>query len=482
MAVPVVLASLEKEMRDKIETELQFQYKENTIVKSKNRDKVPAIVHCHMPASDECIALPMSWAWKTLGLRNDYESERRAYKNVMEPWNKLQENELAQTVEMLTKERSVALTLRTGAGKTAVCLFCACKFKGFTVVLVHIDDHATQWYNSVKKYTTAKPEIVQLDTNGIDNDTDILICLYTRWSKVAECIRGDVDLLIVDEFDEFQNRTGVESILAWYPRMVLGCTATFGKATTGMNGIGEAVLGNHIVTRQFDVKFKVKKIATGITGTRQKAKYTRGVDWLMLKQSLLYNDERNARIVSLVKIRLSQGRKCMILCDEKKHVKLLHTMLVAEGIDCDWLCDNKKTYKDSRVLVGGVRRCGRGFDEESFCPDWKGERINTLIIADFVKNETRLIQWLGRVFRCKDPIVDHLVDDDKTVQKQWDEMKRTVYDVLGAEIEELSLVPAGQMKTKKQRQVKTRAQLQADLEWGDPSSEDADAGDGAEAD
>src|SRR3990170_6072078 len=106
MAVPIVLASLDKSIRDKIENELQFQYRENTIVKSKNGGKTPVVVHCHMPISNDCIALPMFWVWKNLELSNDYETPRRAYKNVMEPWNKLQEDELAQTVDMLTKKKS----------------------------------------------------------------------------------------------------------------------------------------------------------------------------------------------------------------------------------------------------------------------------------------------------------------------------------------------------------------------------------------
>lgn len=445
MAVPVPLSSLDVSMRAKIESDLQFQYKESTVVKSK---APPKIVNCYAPGPEQHIALPMSWAWKNLAMRNDYKYEKRSFERVKNPWNEMQANELEQAVAILEHERTLALTLRTGAGKTAVCLFCACAFKGFTVVLVHNESHATQWYNSVKSYTTAVPEIVKLDTNGIENETDILICLYTRWKKVAECVRRDVELLIVDEFDEFQNKTGVESIMAWYPRRVVGCTATFGKSTTGMNGIGTAILGTEIVTRQFDVKFSVNLISTGISGIRQRGKHTKGgVDWLVLKQSLLYNVERNKIIISLIKIRLSQGRKVMVLCSETKHVMTLYAMCKEADIKCDYLCGNKSNYIDSPVLIGGARKCGRGFDEESFCGNWEGVRIDDLILADYVNNETHLLQWLGRVFRCDDPIIDHLVDDDKTVQKQVSNMTKNVYVKLGATIEELSMIPTEQVES-----------------------------------
>jgi superfamily II DNA or RNA helicase len=447
MSVVVSLGTLDPKFRTKIEESLIFEYKQRDIMKKKKqKDYTPEVktVRGYASAKNNHISLPIYWAWDNMKLFNDYVPEQRDYKRIKEPRDNLQENELAEVIDILEEKKLVALTIRTGAGKTAVSLFCACYFKQFTVVLVHNSDHCTQWYNSVKTYTTAIPEIVELGMNGVSNDTDILICLYTRWNQVPECVRNNVGLLIIDECDEYCNTTGVEAILAFHPIRVMGCTATFVRPGTGLETIMHSILGYSFVTRQFDVKFTVNKICTGITGQRTPAKHTLGPDWLVLKQSLLYNDPRNQQIVDVVDIRLNEGRKIMILTSEVNHVHILYTLLKEKfekddsGYTCDFLCGNKKSYKDSNVLVGGDKKCGRGFDEESFCKDWNGKRIDCIMIVDFINNRTILLQRIGRGFRSNDSIVDHFVDKDSTIEKQWNNCKK-IYLELGADIHCLQL-------------------------------------------
>lgn len=457
MSVAISLDTIDPLFRKKIEQSLVFEYKQRDIMKKKKKSygdseqsSTPKTVRCYANASKNRISLPMYWIWKENGVFNNYITEDRKYKRTMSFKNELQESEFKQVIDILEKKRSVALTLRTGAGKTAVSLFCACHFKQFTVVLVHNSDHCTQWYNSVKTYTSAKPEIVTLNMNGICHDTDILICLYTRWKIVPECVRNDVGLLIIDECDEYCNPTGVEAMLAFAPLKTMGCTATFDRPGTGLETIMHSILGYSFVTREFDVKFSVNKICTGITGKRIDAKHTMGPDWLVLKQSLLYNPDRNNLIVDLVYIRLSEGKKIMIMCTEVDHVMILYELLskrfsedtkkdaLAKSYTCDYLCGNKKSYKDSNVLIGGIKKCGRGFDEESFCDNWNGERINCMMLVDYINNETGLLQTIGRGFRSLDPIVDHFVDKDSTIEKQWKNCAK-IYSKLGADIEEFEL-------------------------------------------
>jgi superfamily II DNA or RNA helicase len=442
MSVVVSLETLSKEFRTKIEESLIFEYKQRDILKKKKHsDYVPDVktVRGYSSAENNSISLPMHWARENIGIFNDYVAEDRNYKRIKEPRDILQENELADVVRILEKDKSVSLTIRTGAGKTAVSLFCACHFKQFTVVLVHNSDHCTQWYNSVKTYTTANPEIVTMKMNGIAKDTDILICLYTRWNTVPECVRNNVGLLIIDECDEFCNTTGVEAILGFHPVRVMGCTATFARPGTGLETIMHSILGYSFVTREFDVNFTVNKICTGLTGDRTPAKHTMGPDWLVLKQSLLYNEERNQQIVDVVDIRLNQGKKIMILCTEVKHVDILYTLLKEKfekddsNYTCDFLYGNKKSYIDSDVLIGGIKKCGRGFDEESFCKNWNRKRIDCIMIVDYLNNRTILLQCIGRGFRSNDTIIDHFVDKDSTIEKQWNNCKK-IYLELGADI------------------------------------------------
>ncbi len=435
MSVRVKLKSLSEEEKRQTISALTFEYKENNIlINSKYKSAKKKTVLCYI-AGEVYAYIPCYWAWKNMKCFNNYFSEKRDYKIARKPRDDKQEHELRSVIDMLSKKRTVALTVRTGAGKTAVSLFCACHFKEFTVVLVHIDNHCIQWYNSVKTYTTAVPQIVTLEMNGISYDTDILICLYTRWHKVPKIISRNIGLLIIDECDEYCNPTGIESILSFNPLRIIGCTATFERPGTGLHTMMNEILGHTYVTREFDVIFKVTKINTGIKGDRLPAKYTHGCDWLHLKQSLLYNDERNKLIGELVLIRLNEGFKIFILCTEVKHIACLYKLFISYHIDCDFLCGEKNNYKDSDVLIGSTKKCGRGFDEESFCDNWNGVRINCVMIVDYVNNTANLKQWIGRGFRAEFPRIDHFVDNDRTIEKQWNECCLVVYKEFRADLD-----------------------------------------------
>lgn len=439
MSVRVRLDSLTHEQLDKCREELTFQYKEKNIMKYKSKYKPKPKIVTSYREGEKYINIPMYWAWTNLKLHNTYGLEPAGFKQVGSPWNNKQKEELEQVVKKLRKKRTVALTLRTGAGKTAVALFSCCHINLLTVVFVHNSDHCDQWAASVEKYTTAKYEIIKTNTNGVRKDTQIIICLYTRWEKIPKCVRQRVGLLIVDECDEYNNTSGVNAIASVNPMYTLGCTATFARPGTGLETIMHSFLGYSFVTRSFDVDFKVVKVLTGIEGTLVPSKHTKGNDWHTLKKSLLYDMHRNSMIVQLVLIQLEENRKIMIVCTEVDHAKILYKLLSKRNVDCDYLYGSKKkSYKDSSVLIGTAKRCGRGFDEESFCSDWNGVRIDCVMLVDFVKNDVDRTQWIGRAFRAKDPVVFQLVDNNNTMANQWKAAER-MYLWMGASIEECEL-------------------------------------------
>ena len=428
-------SELSSKKQQEIAKALTFEYKQKNIMRSakfSNYKPKPKTVECFYNEG-KYISLPAYWAKKNLGIVNTQKTKDRNFSRIKEPWTKKQAREVDKVNAKLTKYGSIALTLRTGAGKTAVALFAACHFSGLTVVLVHNMDHCEQWEKAVKSYTTAKCEIITNKTNGIQRTTDIIICLYTRWKKVPLCVRNKVRLLLVDECDEFTNTSGIQAVLAFQAPYIMGCTATFKRPGTGMEVLMEAVLGYKMVSRTFDVKFKVTKILTGIVGELVPSEHMYGNDWNTLKKSLLYNDRRNRMIVELVKIRLQEDRKIMVICTERKHVELLCKLMLEENIDVDTLYGTKKGYQDSDVLIVTAKRGGRGFDEENFCKDWGGKRINNIMLVDFVKNEADRTQWIGRGFRDVDPMIDQFVDNNQTTFRQWDAAEE-MYSWMGAEI------------------------------------------------
>jgi len=230
----------------------------------------------------------------------------------------------------------------------------------------------------------------------------------------------------------FYNRTGFDAILAFQPEIALGCTATPVDSGKGMDVAAYTIFGHNFVSSAFDVEINISKILTHIKGTREKAKHMkRGTDFTVLMQSLMYNDRRNQLILKLIKIRLSEGHKLLVITKEVKHTLILWEMLKAEGIDCDYLAGKKKNYNDCDVLIGIYQRCGIGFDEKAKCKNWGGVRINKVILTFGLRNPSLATQILGRSMRAKNPSMDHLVDDDPTIESQY----QTIYDQVYATFE-----------------------------------------------
>ena len=431
MAVQIPTSDLNKEWDNYIMQELTFYPKENTNLKYNQDVKSIAC----FKATPEFTSLPMHWASKELEIETTYKHDKIDIEPRVVARDKKQQKEYDELVDMLMEEKTATLTVRTGGGKTFLFLNCACALGLRTVVLVWIQDHIEQIVNSIQEFTTATIGVVS--TKGLDNiDADIVVCLYTRWNKLSLKQRKSFGFLVVDELHLFYNNKGMEAILAYYPKFGLGCTATFENKNTDMHKLALPIFGKNYISSAFDIPFDVIKILTGIKGTREKNKYLKpGIDYSVLTKSLMYNPERNILVVNLVEIRLSQGCKILIITDEKEHTKLLWELLCAKGISCDYLAGKKKTYIDSDVLVGISKLCAVGFDEKAKCPGWKGVRINKVILPIGVNSQHRLVQILGRSLRSDNPSIDHLVDDDTTIERQFQNMANEVYIPLKGKME-----------------------------------------------
>ena len=194
----------------------------------------------------------------------------------------------------------------------------------------------------------------------------------------------------------------------------------------------------------FDVEFDVTKIETGVEGLRVDSKYVPGCNWMVLKQDLLYNPIRNLMIAEVVDERLEQGWKPMIMCTEVDHLLLLEELLFSRGVNVSVLYGDMTNYNDADVLIGSAKKCGRGFDEKMFCKNWGGKHIDCIMIVDYVANSATLTQWIGRGFRVprgERARVDHFVDNDSSVEKQWTKCL-DVYTWMGAPIEDMYFEPA----------------------------------------
>jgi len=330
------------------------------------------------------------------------------------------------------------LRLYPSYGKTIVGAYMAAHFGFLTIVLMHRTTLLKQWQQTFQKVTNASTWVVEEEP--MPPLFNVIICLDKRVEKVPLTIRNRVGMMIIDEAHAFCTESQVERLLGFHPRYVIAETATL-ERDDDMHRMIVAICGEHHISREMKKKFHVYKIFTGIKGEREERKHGPGVVWHVLAKSLAFNSLRNQIIVELAM--KNPSYKIVILTGYRTHTKLLYQMFLDLGESVDFLCGPKKNYSDSRILIGTINKIGTGFDEASFCDDFKGVKINLGILVHSVAKKQLLEQTVGRVFRADFPNIMHLVDDDKTIENHWRKAK-TWYKSKGGEIKEINLQESGE--------------------------------------
>lgn len=324
-----------------------------------------------------------------------------------------------EAIEHLQDHGAVTLVPRPGYGKTTISIALSSTIKYRTLVLLHNSTMVPQWVSAYENRTNAKVWAIKTgNKNNPPEKFDVIVCLYTRTSKIPEDIRSTIGTLIIDEVHEFCNQTGIESILDFQPKYTIACSATFERAD-GLHKVAETVLGTKRIGEDMKLPdFYVRKVNTNFVAERKMQ--GKAPIWSVLYQSILYNKERNKSLINVAKQILIDGRKPLFFTIETKHTEMLNDLFLKNGIpSCDYLCGDKKKYKNSLILVGNIQKCGTGFDEEMFCDNFDGIRIDTVVFCAPLKDIARLYQSAGRAFRSKKPLIYHLIDNDPTLKRQW---------------------------------------------------------------
>jgi len=128
--------------------------------------------------------------------------------------------------------------------------------------------------------------------------------------------------------------------------------------------------------------------------------------------------DRNNLILNMVK-QYHQHHKILILSDRVEHVIFLYESIKNMKISCDYMAGKKKTYNDSNVLVGGIKKIGTGFDESNACADFNGVRLDLLLLVTSIKKKSRLEQVAGRCFRSDFPQIIYFIDDNPISSKHF---------------------------------------------------------------
>lgn len=390
------------------------------------------------------LAVPFTKAREITGKTNDWRvHEKREFEKKSELYDH-QKVMGRSVIEMLNKQRRCLLCVNTGGGKTVMSCVISAFFKYRTLVLLQNMSLVGQWFKTAEKFTTAKVWAV-----GEDHveDPDFIVCHIRRIEKIPKDILESVGFLILDEAPLLCNQPGINAILSTTPKHILACSATPSRSRDGKYCIMESILGkeNFINFKKKNSEekkknseekksFNVVRLGTRFQGTMEQGAGGR-LSWSIYIQSHLYNSERNEAILQLIGDYLEKGHRIMVITTEKAHVTILHKLLVDSGVDTDYLSGTKKKYNMCDVLVGNMQKCGVGFDEATFCPNFDKSRglLSVVICVSYICNVEGIEQMSGRS-RDDNRIVVQLVDNDSLARKNWAK-SLAVYKECGANIE-----------------------------------------------
>lgn len=340
-----------------------------------------------------------------------------------------QEEDTKLAIQQLNTFCTTTLNFSTGAGKTICSAYLASKIQLITLVVVHLEILRKQWEKNFKDTTNAKLWVVgEMDQ---PKEFDVIICMDQRASKIPAEVIASVGVLILDEVDRLVTQSRVDLFLSIQPKYIIGLTATLDMRTDGMDSMYHCILGTHKVVRILAKNLTMYRIKTKhVPEVKQTA---RGADWSVIVRSLAENEERNWSIVDFVL--KQETHKILIICNLIEHTQALYDMVLKRKAEdknlneykysVDFYSGSKKKYKDSRILIGGIKKVGIGFDDANAAEGVVNIRINMLVMVTSTKDESLITQVLGRI-RVQNPIIVYFVDNNNTIKRHYNETKKFV--------------------------------------------------------
>jgi superfamily II DNA or RNA helicase len=422
-------------------------------------------------SSDEIIVLPFMYAAQLLNIipnkgKDFIEISEVEFSGELRNYQIPVYNEVK---EQIKKFGTSTLGVYPGFGKTVLGAKIACDCGLLTCVMYPRETLGIQWKNTFEKNTNLKCWIVG-DRKGPPEVYHVILCLDGRWNKIPNEIRLGVGTLIIDEAHMMCTPSRVRSLLAFSPYYILIETATL-ERDDGMHAMIHNIAGDHGVFREVNKTFKVIKVITGTVPERRKMRNGQ-LDYVHLKKTTLINPRRDKIILDIVKN--NEDKTILILTSLVDHVNNLMELFEANELECDFMAGKKLSYYDSPILIGTTSKIGTGFDQENFCLDYSGKKIDLLILVTSIKKRDNLVQYVGRALRSDYPTVFHFVDHDNIYENHW-KIARPWYKKSGAELSEYKAPDAEEEIQRRTAQLAREGKLpqktekykqsQPDLKW-----------------
>lgn len=404
------------------EKKSQQWWSKNNQNKYSKSEQTKEIIFYSVDQNTNDILLPMYYA-STL-FNKPHINQRKVFHHIA-PFNfksqlrDYQEEVVDLSLLKFMSTSATFLNVFCSFGKTVVAAYFAAMFakqyKVATLVTYPLTMIESSWIGTFRDLTDAKIYVVGETSALPDPDVQVFLCMDTRLPELDRSIRDRIGHFVIDEADSFCTPGRVECLLSIEPLFVTILTATY-ERDDGFEVMLDLLAGPERITRISQKPFFVLQRPTDFTIEPKVG--PRGIVYDDLIEQLDNIPERNAMIVQTVLDNLSE--KILVLTKHVDHAKNLHTWLTQYlqpyGKTCALLAGNIQKYDDASVIVGTISKVGRGFDENKACHNWRGIRINMLILATSTK---KIEQIAGRVFRADVPLIVDIVDDHKNLKTHW---------------------------------------------------------------
>jgi len=324
---------------------------------------------------------------------------------------------MAEALPMLMENSCITLAMRTGFGKGSFALSLINHIKKRALVVLCKTAIAPNWLGDASAYTNNKLLVIEsTKQTEIPEDVDIVICMDTRLCAIPEDKINTFGTLVLDEAVDFCTLKRYTALMRFHPQKVIIASATPTRSSDGLHCMLELMVGTHKIVRINQDPFTVIKLTTDVVPNTIETSV--GVDWSFLSYDLYLNERRNRILLDCVYANM-EDHKILILTEYQVHVELLFDLFKLYSVDVTRYAGSQKSYTEARVLIGGAKKVGVGFDQLGSCPTFDGVRIDLVIFVSSTKQEELLLQYLGRAFRSENPSIIHFVDNDRRLKNHW---------------------------------------------------------------
>lgn len=208
------------------------------------------------------------------------------------------------------------------------------------------------------------------------------------------------------------------------------------KRSDGMTKAMFALCGKieHIISKD-EVKDKtikavVKPVRTNFSIPTSALRYDGVIEYSKLSTILSIDKERNDLILNI--LNKEKDKYCLVLSDRLEGLEYLHNKF-GNGVFINGKMTSKKAKEERKQAIEDMRNKKEHILFSTFALSKEGldiKNLNVIILASPTKNDTVLIQSVGRIERKDEgkdtPIVYDLIDNDKYFEDAW-KKRKTIY-------------------------------------------------------